>query len=184
MKKALIFDFFGVISTTVIPIVSKRSLTEAEVRLINDIDMRDIERGEITEQDFLEKISKIVGKPAPDIHTEWQEYIKIDTGVVELIKQLRSKYKIGLCTNAFSWFLNPILDQNELRELFDGIVISDEIHYVKPAPEMYVAILDRLAVSPGEALFIDDQIINIEGAERCGIEGLLFNSVEQLRILL
>ena len=184
MKQAIIFDFFGVICSEVIPIWSKQYFSEEERERIQNEYIREADRGVISEDELSEKIARLVNKPAATIRTEWQEYIKIDKDVVEMIRKLKTKYKIGLCTNAFSTFLVPILDKFELRGLFDAMVISDEIGHVKPEREMFTAILTRLGVSAENAILIDDQGRNIEGAKHVGIEGVLYNSIDQLKILL
>jgi putative hydrolase of the HAD superfamily len=63
---------------------------------------------------------------------------------------------------------------------FDHCVFSGELELLKPQPAIYQACLEGLGVRPGEALFIDDRLPNVEGARAVGMRGLLFESLPQL----
>jgi 2-haloacid dehalogenase len=63
---------------------------------------------------------------------------------------------------------------------FDGIIMSGEERTRKPFPEIYQVLLDRYNVNNSEAIFIDDSLRNVEGAEAMGIAGIHFQSPHQL----
>ncbi len=50
--------------------------------------------------------------------------------------------------------------------MFDVIVISDQVHSVKPHPEIFLETLRRLGVTAEESLFIDDLQVNIDGVKK------------------
>jgi FMN phosphatase YigB (HAD superfamily) len=70
-----------------------------------------------------------------------------------------------------SW--NHIKDQ-QLFEMFSGIVISGLEGCMKPDEEIFHLILDRFAIEPSTTLFIDDSLANIETSRRLGINGFHF----------
>jgi putative hydrolase of the HAD superfamily len=51
----------------------------------------------------------------------------------------------------------------------------------KPQMEIYKLTLNRLGVSSGQTLFIDDRPDYIAGAERVGINAILFKNIDQLK---
>lgn len=66
---------------------------------------------------------------------------------------------------------------------FDGfhqLTWSCELDMVKPEAKIYEHTLQKLAVQPEEALFLDDKIENIEGAKRVGLKALLFRDPKKL----
>lgn len=65
-------------------------------------------------------------------------------------------------------------------EYFDHKVFSGEMGVVKPDAEIYHACLRGLEVQPEQALFIDDNAANVEGARALGIESVRFESIAQL----
>lgn len=58
-----------------------------------------------------------------------------------------------------------------LFEIFDGGVISCEVHQLKPEPEIYTTLIERCSLTPERTLFIDDTLPNVEGAIKMGIHG-------------
>ena len=63
---------------------------------------------------------------------------------------------------------------------FDHLILSCEARAIKPDLAIYRRCLSELAAPPGETLFIDDRLTNIEAAETLGIVGLQFQSMEKL----
>jgi len=66
-------------------------------------------------------------------------------------------------------------------ELFDGIVVSGEERVAKPDPRIFVLLLDRFGLQPGNTVFIDDAAANIAAARRVGLVALRYESPGQLR---
>jgi putative hydrolase of the HAD superfamily len=66
-------------------------------------------------------------------------------------------------------------------ERFDVRVWTYQLLVAKPDPRTYTRTLDLLGIEPGQALFLDDRLVNIEAARTLGIQGLVFSTVEKLR---
>lgn len=65
--------------------------------------------------------------------------------------------------------------------MFEGIVVSGEEKMVKPNPEFYQLLLNRYDLQASESIFIDDRQVNVDGANRMGICGILFRGSLDLR---
>lgn len=69
----------------------------------------------------------------------------------------------------------------------DGLLISYEVHQVKPDAAIYQALCDKFTVDPQKSVFIDDSAINIDGAKAFGLNTILFttypDAVAQLKAL-
>ncbi|MBQ5418482.1 MAG: HAD family phosphatase [Oscillospiraceae bacterium] len=61
----------------------------------------------------------------------------------------------------------------------DGRVISYEYNVMKPDRRIYEILLEKYGLDPSGCIFTDDRPVNIEGAERCGIKGILFEGFEK-----
>jgi len=72
------------------------------------------------------------------------------------------------------------LQRYNFLQWFDGIVMSGEEKIRKSFTDIYHTLLNRFKVNPDEAIFIDDSLRNINGAEAVGIRGIHFQSPEQL----
>jgi 2-haloacid dehalogenase len=64
---------------------------------------------------------------------------------------------------------------------FDGIVVSGDVRMIKPDPQIYHHLVTTHKVQPQEAVFIDDNLRNVETARQLGFHGVHFVSPAQLR---
>ena len=64
--------------------------------------------------------------------------------------------------------------ENGLAERLDAVVFSSEVGRRKPAPELYLAALDRLGVAPADAVYVGDRVLeDYEGPRRLGMRAVL-----------
>lgn len=103
---------------------------------------------------------------------------------VALLKEIKEskKYKLYALTNwsaeTFPW----ALDNFEFLHWFEGIVVSGVEKSRKPFPDFYQILFDRYQINPAQAIFIDDNLKNVEGALRLGLPTIHFQSAEQVRL--
>lgn len=92
-------------------------------------------------------------------------------GAVDVIHFLRSKgLKIGLITNGSVHSQNSKIDYAGIRDLFDAIVVSDEVKVKKPDRRIFEFALDRLVEKPETSIYIGDHPLNdIKGAREAGL---------------
>ena len=114
----------------------------------------------------------------------WQETINGPIHeTVEILKEIKDtgKYKLYALTNwsaeTFPW----ALENFEFLHWFDGIVVSGIEKTRKPFPEFYHKLFDRYHIEPSRAIFIDDNLNNVDGADRLGLSTIHFQSPAQLR---
>lgn len=176
MINTLIFDFAGVIASDGywlwfeknVPNLDRHRSALKELSILAD-------SAAISESEFIKRISQTIGFPEEKIRNGILAHIVLDKQAVELIRSARQKdYKIGLLTNFIAQWLRPILEINQLNELFDAILISSEHRLIKPQREAFEKILQRLAATPANTLFIDDRAVNINAARNLGFDAIQF----------
>jgi glucose-1-phosphatase len=100
----------------------------------------------------------------------------------ELVAQLAAwraaGHRVALLSN-YSPELEKLLDAQRVRHLFDPVVISAHEGIMKPAAWLYWRTLNRIGVSPAEALLVDDSAANIAGARRVGMHAIQFKNSAQ-----
>lgn len=119
--------------------------------------------------------------------SRWQETIRGPISeTVEILRQIRDskKFRLYALTNwsaeTFPW----ALENFEFLHWFEGIVVSGVEKTRKPFPEFYQILFDRHKIDPANAIFIDDNIKNIKGAETVGLPAIHFKDPAQLRIMM
>jgi 2-haloacid dehalogenase len=115
----------------------------------------------------------------------WQETIggRIHE-TVDILTEIKEskKYKLYALTNwsaeTFPWALANF----EFLHWFDGIVVSGIEKSRKPFPEFYQILFDRYQINPAQAIFIDDNFKNVEGALKVGLPTVHFQNATQARL--
>ncbi len=179
--KAVIFDFFGVISAEVAPFWFEERFPREEARRLKELYMSPADRGDVTEDELFASLAQLTGEDSNDIKADFARRVLIDSCAVELAESLGKNYKIALLSNAMEGWLEDILAANDLNKLFSVKVISGSLHIIKPESAIYEEALKRLDVEASEAIFIDDNIKNVRGASAVGIHGIEYRDVETLK---
>ena len=104
-------------------------------------------------------------------------------GTVEILQELRDR---GTPLYALSnWPAEgfPLARRRfDFLGWFHGIVISGEIGAIKPQPRIYEALIERFAIDPRSAIFIDDSEANAAAARSFGIHAVHFTNPAALRV--
>lgn len=116
-------------------------------------------------------------------HDYWVESLgeSID-GTIEIMKELKQAgYPLYGLSNWSAETFPYARQKHNFFDLLDDMVISGEVGHVKPHPEIFQILLDRIGRPAEECLFIDDAWANIEQAQKLGFATVHFQSPEHLR---
>jgi epoxide hydrolase-like predicted phosphatase len=116
---------------------------------------------------------------AEDLRLDFWRGDQLDADLVGKIRELRTRFKTGLITNAWRDARRSIQDLWHLDQVFDAILISAELGIAKPDPAIFHRLLDQWSLAPQTAVFIDDFLENIIAARNLGMEVIHFRSPEQ-----
>ena len=101
---------------------------------------------------------------------------------VDLIHQLKEKgFPIYGLSNWSAETFPYAREKFNFFELFDDMVISGAVGFVKPEPEIFQILLAKIGRPAEECLFIDDSLPNIQQANTMGFQTIHFVSPSQLR---
>jgi HAD superfamily hydrolase (TIGR01549 family) len=91
----------------------------------------------------------------------------------DVLKELSDKYLVALLSNTMSDKPYDLLREADLMKYFDVVVCSRDLGIRKPNPEIFRYVLDKLCVSPEEAVHVGDNIeADMKGAIGVGITGI------------
>lgn len=187
--KAVIFDWGGVLIDDPAPglmqycagalAVSKQEYTIAHSKF-----EADFVKGLISEDTFWSRICSELNVPKPKVPLLWTDAFKAAYVPRENMFSMaaclqRDGYKTAVLSNteapAMQYFYQLQYD------VFDELVFSCAEGMKKPEREIYELTAERLGVTPGQSVFIDDRPDYIKGAERAGLKTILFKSIEQVK---
>ena len=70
-------------------------------------------------------------------------------------------------------------------EYLDGIVVSADVHMIKPDVRIYKYFMEKYDLVPEECFFVDDRKDNVEGAKAAGMNAIVFkNDFESIKRVL
>ena len=103
------------------------------------------------------------------MHHELQAHIDARPGAVELVRRLRGRVPLGLCSNSPRFLVDAALTGAGFADAFDAVVSSDDVAHHKPAPDLYLLACERLGVAPAETLALEDTASGIASAKAAGL---------------
>ena len=112
------------------------------------------------------------------LHEEMELEIQPDLapGIVEAVKQLHGKYKLGVISDTIfssGVVLRKLLEENNIEQYFDVFIFSDEMGYSKPDPRVFMAAAKGLGVDITEIVHVGDRDAkDIKGPQRLGAKGI------------
>ena len=102
--------------------------------------------------------------------------------LINMIKDLKRKnYKIALLSNN-STELRQKLKENEIIDIFDEVIISAEVGFQKPQPEIFDILFKKLEADPSEVIFVDDTLRSLENSDKIGYMPILFKDNKSFKL--
>lgn len=143
-----------------------------------------LEIGQITPAEFRRNVTAKIGLQISDSEFDqgWNNiFVGINSGIERVLMQLKPNYRlIGLSNTNSIHVAKWEREYPQLLEYFEKFFYSHQIGHRKPEPKAFQIILEFLKLPPSAIVFIDDNPMNVEGARRLGITGILMQSVAQL----
>lgn len=99
----------------------------------------------------------------------------IDEKMVQYAMQLKNKYSVGIITDNSINRMNAIAQKNNWPNIFDIIVISQDVKCTKKGTKIFEIATQRANVKPKECIFIDNSQRNVDSAQKAGVVGVYFD---------
>lgn len=181
MIRAIIFDCFGVLVG--------RGFNET-YRLAGGDPVKDAEfissilgqanLGTINLQEMRDSLTQKLNITSSAWESAVAKSEQVNDELLEFIVTLKDTYKLGILSNANVGTLKRIFTDKQLS-IFDTVVVSAEVHMVKPQAEIYKLTAQNLGVLPSECVFIDDIKAYVDAANATGMRGLLYKDFQLLK---
>lgn len=151
--------------------VIRKELFEGEEWVLGDL-------GLITNEEKYERIRmRIPESMHPALKRcvfKWSVCLKPVPGASAFCAYAKEKgYRLYVLSNASDEFYDYFPNFAPLS-YFDGIVVSADLHKVKPDTAIFEHLLQTYQLLPEECLFIDDMEANVKGAMQIGMKGEVF----------
>jgi putative hydrolase of the HAD superfamily len=81
----------------------------------------------------------------------------------------RLKLRVAIASSSSRKWVIEHLERFAIAHAFDAIVCRDDVTRTKPDPELYRRAIERLGVTPSEALALEDSANGIAAAKGAGL---------------
>ena len=183
MIKAVLFDFDGVLtidktgSTTITNYISDNyDISLEKVKSSYYKFNKPLLLGETTHQEIWADFCQVLGQEIGySILLDSFRYTRLDDKMINLVKQLKERYLIGMVTDNKCDRIETILDYRGLNQYFDVVAISANLHSGKDSQSIFKYVLNTLNVSASECVFIDNTEKNLVVPKQMGMATILFD---------
>jgi beta-phosphoglucomutase-like phosphatase (HAD superfamily) len=130
--------------------------------------------------------------------SEWAEYLSRDLGVAlppeqvardvvgvmlrryrstvplidgsdRVVRQVAQVWPVGLASSSPPELIRAAIDAAGLAATFDVMISTEEVRHGKPAPDVYLAVAERLGVPPARCVAVEDSSNGIRSAAAAGM---------------
>jgi len=109
----------------------------------------------------------------------WHQDMYLDPETVSVLSELKENHVVGMITN---WEHTPriyeLVDELGMHDLFDGIIVSDDVGCAKPDPRIFHIALNEYGLKPSEAVYVGDMDVDVQGALSAGLKPVLIQRRE------
>lgn len=141
------------------------------------------EKGEIGSDSFFRDLGEIFeGRYSRERLTEAMESIigQAVTGMPNLLYRVSLSVPVSLVSNTNETHFAYCRKEFDFLSHMSRFFLSWEMKTMKPAPEYYTRVLDALRPLADTVVFIDDLPENVEGAQKAGMLGIVFEGAAGL----
>lgn len=198
--KALVLDFGGVVSRTLFEThaLSEHALGLAPGTLAwrgpfdpqTDALWRDMQADKISERDYwmarTREVGRLVGEDWDRMETFVQRARGADVQAVIRPEALAAIHaakaagcRLAILSNELDLFYGAdFRTRLPLLDLFEVVVDATYTKILKPDPRAYALCTEQLGLPPHDCVFVDDQLRNVEGGRRAGLQVVHFDVMQ------
>jgi putative hydrolase of the HAD superfamily len=189
--KAIVFDFGNVVGYFDHLRTSRRLAEHSELpvdvihaHLFGGQLGDDYESGRLATSDFIRRVREVCQLRCSDelVAAAWADIFWPNPEVCALLPQLKPSYRLLLGSNTNELHAQQFCRQfRDVFRHFDALVLSHEVGACKPNAAFFHHCQRRAGCPAGECLFIDDVSVNVAGALACGLHGIVYREMADLR---
>ena len=165
-------------------IVASLGLNDADSAMLlrevfSGFEWASMDHGLMTQQEGYERICRRLPARLHEsaffcVFNWWKPPLEPVRGMADLVREVKDYgYGVYLLSNATS-VMHQYFHRIPASECFDGKIVSADVKLLKPQHEIFETLFETFSLQPQECFFIDDSLLNIDGAYAVGMAGAVF----------
>lgn len=111
-----------------------------------------------------ESIYTDIHKTKKASYSSYLKYARVNTFLVNLLKQAKATSKVALVTTASRQNCMELLEHCQLTELFDLVLTREDVEQSKPNPEGFLKAMAHFGAKAEETVIFEDSSVGMEAA--------------------
>ena len=99
----------------------------------------------------------------------YRDHLPLMAGAAEAVGRLAAHWPLGLASSSPPSLIDAVLDAASLRASFVTTMSTERVARGKPAPDIYLAVADRLGRRPGRCAAVEDSANGLRSAAAAGL---------------
>jgi HAD superfamily hydrolase (TIGR01509 family) len=113
----------------------------------------------------------------PSMEDEYLLRHKLTHGLIEFLEAINSKGgEVWCLSNDIAEWAKKLRARFKLERYIRGFIISGDVGLRKPDLAIFQYLLKRLGIDAGDAVFVDDNLKNLDAAIELGLKTILFDA--------
>jgi HAD superfamily hydrolase (TIGR01509 family) len=99
----------------------------------------------------------------------YAEHLPLMPGAVEAVTSLAGRWPLAVASSAPQSLIDVVLDVSGMRPSFQAALSSERVPRGKPAPDIYLAVVDKLGIAAAKCAAIEDSSNGLRSAATAGL---------------
>jgi len=105
-------------------------------------------------------------------------------GTLEMLHRIPASYRRALLSNSNALHWPRVLNEMQLGAEFDSHFVSHITGRIKPDRDAFEHVVESLGCVAGQVLFLDDNLMNVQAAQACGMHAIQVRGAMEAQLAL
>jgi HAD superfamily hydrolase (TIGR01509 family) len=99
----------------------------------------------------------------------YRDHLPLIPGTDEVVRRLARRWPLGLASSSPQRLIGATLEAAGLTDAFRAALSSEAVERGKPAPDVYLAVAERMGVDPTRVVAVEDSSNGVRSADAAGM---------------
>jgi HAD superfamily hydrolase (TIGR01509 family) len=100
----------------------------------------------------------------------YRSHLPLMPGAAQAVRRMAARWPLGLASASPPVLIDTVLDTASLRPSFAVALSAEQVPRGKPAPDIYLAVTDRLSIPPRCCAAVEDSTNGLRSAATAGLQ--------------
>ncbi|WP_027660295.1 HAD family hydrolase [Salinispora fenicalii] len=112
---------------------------------------------------------QVAAEVVTEMSRRYAHRVPLIGGAVDAVRRTAERWPLGLASSSPTRLIRTALDATGLGGSFDATLSTEETEHGKPAPDVYLAVAERLGVDPARCVAVEDSANGVRSAAAAGM---------------